>query len=188
LILRLPRHCTDHIGKTWYTPSVGQDHPCPEVLETSRIRILLLIFKDPLFLVNITSNGIKELRPWIVTYLGQVDDREYGHVSQFTFTISEWLDKISDNILIIMFLAPLAVYIPIVIAITKKISVDTQSLAVIIMALLSLMYGVFFSAIFGDGYIEFAKHTHMFFSFYISIVVIGLVVAVQLLLDRYSLR
>ena len=42
----------------------------------------------------------------------------------------------------------------------------------LLVALVSAMYEVFFSSLFGDGFFELQKHAHLFFSFLLSALVV----------------
>jgi hypothetical protein len=172
-ILGLPQHCANYSGKSWYSPGFAENHPCPEVMKVSRFKILLLAFKDPPFLVHITDDGIQLLQPWIVNYLGHISNQNFGQITQFS--ISSWLNKLPLLFLRVAFLIPGLIYVAGYINISKKKSMSTKNLVVLITSIILLMYIVFFSALFGDGYTEFQKHTHLFFSLYIALLIILLV-------------
>jgi hypothetical protein len=183
-VLGLPKRCADYSGKTWYSPGFAKDHPCPEVINASRFKILLLAIKDPLFLVNITDEGIQLLQPWIVNYLGQISNQNLGQLTQF-FTLSSCLNKLPILFLRIAFLIPSLIYLLACTNFTKKISTRTNNLMTLITAIISLMYIIFFSALFGDGYIEFQKHTHLFFSLYIALLIIVLIPLIWITISRF---
>jgi hypothetical protein len=181
-VLGLPKHCADYSGKTWYSPGFAKNHPCPEVIKASRFKILLLAIKDPLFLINITENGIQLLRPWIVNYLGQISNHNLGQVTQLS--ISNWLNKLPILFLRVAFLIPSLIYLLACTNFTKKTSTPANNLMTLITAIISTMYIIFFSALFGDGYIEFQKHTHLFFSLYIALLIIILVSSMWIIILR----
>src|SRR5699024_7744363 len=160
--------------KTWYSPELAKNNPCPEVTKVSRFRLLRLALEDPSFLANTTGGGIQRLRPWILNYLGQIGNQNLGQVNQI-FSISSWLNELPALFLKVAFLIPGLIYFLGCVNFIKKIPTSMRNLTTLITAIISLMYIVFFSALFGDGYIEFQKHTHLFFSLYLALLIISIV-------------
>lgn len=172
-ILGLPRHCADHAGENWYIPGLQDDHPCPELVQVPRLRIFSLILKDPAVLVNMTSTGVRSLRPWIVD-LGQVEGQINGRVMEYTFSLSGWLDKPGEKSLIVAFFLPLVGLIGASAALFFRLSDRARQILLVELMLASALYIIFYSALLGDGFVDFSKHAHLFFSVYLSWAVITL--------------
>jgi hypothetical protein len=172
-ILKLPDHCVEHRGKTWYTPGVQENHPCPEVRNVSRVRIIWLALHDPQFVINVTREGIKLLRGWLLSHVGSIGNVKLERASRIVFSLSDWIDQIPDTILKALFLAPFIIILW-VIGWMRSCNLSNTircGAAIIVLLGLSTFY-VFYSSLFGDGYCEFSKHTHLYFSFYIALIVI----------------
>ena len=181
-LLGLPSHCVEHQGINWYTPGVQAHHPCPEVLKVSRIRILWLIMKDPQFFITVTRQGLTQLRPWFLQDIGSIESRNLGIASQIFFTFSDWIDKIPQRLFQIIFLIPItitAIGVGIVFLYKMKYYYD-----VMILTLLCLStYIIFYSSLFGDGYAEFAKHNHLYFSIFGALVIIIFLIGIKKLAE-----
>lgn len=110
-ILGLPSSCIDHKGKNWYTPGIQEQHPCPEVLQVSRVRILWLSIHDPQFFLTVTRQGLAQLRPWLLQDIGSIGDRNLGFANELVFSFSDWLNKIPQKIFNAIFLMPIVIMI-----------------------------------------------------------------------------
>lgn len=188
--LGLPPGCVEHSGKTWYTPGLQGNHPCEEALGVSRFRLARFALTHPGFVVTATSQGISELRPWTLQHLGSVGDQQNAYAGAHAFTLSRWLDRLPEWALKVLFLLPL---IPgalgLVIAFRRGSSPSARATGTLVVSLVLSLYLVFYSSLFGDGLYEFPKHTHLFFSVYLSLVIVtGLGAAHFLTVARRNAR
>lgn len=71
--LGLPAHCVAHAGKSWFSPGVIEQHPCPEVMSLSRLRLLPLLWRDPGTLGAVLGLTLERMRGWVVPVLGKVE-------------------------------------------------------------------------------------------------------------------
>lgn len=170
-MLGLPGSCA-HTGlQNWYGLEPGVPHPCPEVRSVSRIRILLLLLREPGVLLHMTNEGIMRLQPWIVR-LGQVEGQHFGDVGHYSFTISSWIDSLSIYVVRFFFVLPMAVLIvDLWISLRNRPGRSVHFLASEISMIMTL-YLVFYSALLGDGYVDFSKHTHLWFSIFLALSII----------------
>jgi hypothetical protein len=160
-ILGLPSHCLEHVGKSWYTKGMQRNHPCPEVADVPRFRIVTLSVLDPAFFATVTTKGLDRIRPWLNTFVGHVGGAERRSISQETFTIAAWPDHLSRTGLIVLFGLPGLVLIWAAYKGARR-SFDYETAVCVVLAMTT--YTVFYSALFGDGYIELLKHAHLYFS------------------------
>jgi hypothetical protein len=172
--LGLPVQCEDHVGENWYTPGLQENHPCPEVMAVSRLKIFSLIVDDPAIYLRLTQKGTELLRPWIVN-LGQVAGDDYGSVIRYMSSISPWLDQLSERMIRTAFFIPMLFGIAQLGWILIQSPVEYAHLLTITLSLIGTLYIVFYSSLFGDGFIDLAKHTHLFFSIYLSWLLISFV-------------
>ncbi len=169
-ILGLPSSCIDHKGKNWYTPGIQEQHPCPEVLQVSRVRILWLSIHDPQFFLTVTRQGLAQLRPWLLQDIGSIGDRNLGFANELVFSFSDWLNKIPQKIFNAIFLMPIVIMIfGLIMGLKNKTS---RSCGFVVFSLLVVLsYVVFYSSLFGDGYADLAKHSHLYFSVLAGLVI-----------------
>ncbi len=130
----------------------------------------MLSVMDPRFLVTITSKGIKKLRPWVVKHMGHVAGANKGAITEHKFSLGIWLERLSDRTLLLLFSVPLVSIVLVGFGfLTKNACSDGLRVC---MALSACSYVVFFSALFGDGFVGFSKHTHLIFSIYLGLTII----------------
>jgi hypothetical protein len=179
--LGLPDQCADDSGKTWYTPGVQAEHPCPEVLGVSRFALLRLTFRNPAILYRMIEKGIPLLRPLILA-LGGVGGEEFGRADRLVFTLSTGLDKMPNSAMVFIFGVPMLATILVAYASVVRRPNRVRPALTVIGGLAVACSVVFMSALFGDGYFEFQKHTQLFFSLWCSLIV----VVVALLTSRLA--
>lgn len=185
-ILGLPADCVEHKGKNWYTPGVQEHHPCPDVLKISRVRILWLIIKDPQFFITVTRHALTQLRPWFLQDIGSIESRNLGIANQIFFTFSDWINKIPLCLFQIVFLIPIMItIIGVGIIVIYKMKYHYNVMTLILLCLST--YAVFYSSLFGDGYADFAKHNHLYFSIFGALIIIVFLIGVKKL-DQFWFR
>lgn len=190
--LNLPADCLTHQGKTWYTINQNK-HPCPAVLAISRWQIFYLMMTDPPLLWRLTQAGVNHLRPWALFEHPYPDDRLqfiYGHVagqssqhvSHYLFTLSYFLKTLPNIVMLLGFFLPALLAI----GLWQQRRYCIQSELVVLLSLVITLYTVFFTALLGDGLIEFSKHTHLFFTSYLAIIVLLGLASIRKLLYFYQ--
>lgn len=171
-ILGLPNSCVEHKGKNWYTPGVQEQHPCPEVLQVSRVRILWLTVNDPHFFITVTRQGLAQLRPWLLQDIGSVGDKNLGFANELIFTFSDWLNKVPQHFFNAIFLMPIMTMVLGLVTGLKNKNKTSRSCGFIVFYLLVILsYVIFYSSLFGDGYADLAKHSHLYFSVLAGLVI-----------------
>ena len=183
-VLGLPDQCADDGGKTWYTPSVQAEHPCPEVLGVSRIKVLWLILRNPAIFYRMIEKGIPLVRPLILG-LGSVGGQEFGRADRVAFTLNTWLDKTPSSALVVILAIPLLATILVAFVGIVRRPTQTRPVLTLIGGLAVACIVVFLSALLGDGYHEYQKHTQLLFSLWCSLVVV-VVAAVTNRLARFG--
>jgi hypothetical protein len=169
--LGLPDQCADYSGKTWYTPDVQAEHPCPEVLGVSRIKLLALILRNPAILYRMIGQGLPLMRPLILD-LGSVGGQEFGRANHVTFTLATWFDMVPGNALAVAFVISVLASVLVAFASIVRRPTQTRPTLTLIGSLAVACIVVFLSALLGDGYWEFQKHTQLFFSLWCSLIVV----------------
>jgi len=184
-ILNLPSGCIEHAGKSWYSNGINnQNHPCPEVQHTSRLSLIQLLAYDPHIILKTSFNAIQHMRPWVLYYLGTVGEQHLGRMENKAWTLSKLIDAIPEPILKILFFMPMTLLGFLFAALLSRRFLEIKTELSLLLCLISLKYIVFYSALFGDGYIEFAKHTHLYFSLYLAIIFIVIALVAKYVKNR----
>ncbi|MBU0991222.1 MAG: hypothetical protein KJ737_01905 [Proteobacteria bacterium] len=186
-ILNLPEDCILCIGKDWYSPGVQKEHPCPEVFSTSRVRLLWLMIKQPIFLLDITEMGLDKLCPWVVTYIGHVEGEKYDTIWGHQLTLAGLENRIPRFWMKALFVFPIIV-ISFLLWVTFRKNNNISPLSAILTAMAGGGYIVFYSSLFGDGFVQFSKHSHLYFSIYCSMGIMLLVNIPVLSLKHWKKR
>lgn len=159
--LGLPASCAAHIGKTWYTPGVAEAHPCPEVAAVGRVRLLPLLVTQPSMLYALSRQGIDQLRPWRLNYLGEVGGQQLGRLD--AWSLDRHIGALSTSAVTVLFVLP-GVYLAWMLAFRGRGFRGWTGFQQLSCALAGSLYLVFYSSLFGDGLFDFPKHNHLLFS------------------------
>jgi len=168
-ILGLPAGCEKAIGMDWYRKELHEQKLCPEIEELSRLKLISLFIHDRATLNAVLGKGIIEIRPFYPTYLGTLEKPEIADSILYKLT-----NETSATVL--FFKLPLTVYLwwvlvmlPIslfcIVAVVLGLFPHTLrpgsplKLAVSMIGLggACAFYAIF-SALYGDGFAELAKH------------------------------
>jgi hypothetical protein len=163
--LGLPPACAAASGQTWYTPGIQDAHPCPEVLEVSRARLLLVFLRDPSLPLRLSWEGVGQMRPWLLDHLGSVGGEQFVPAITLRFSLSGWLDGLPHAVLYALFALPALLFPLWWWGRWVSFAPATRTL---LFALTAATYAVFFAALLGDGFIELAKHLHLYFSLWLA--------------------
>lgn len=176
--LGLPADCRAAIGSNWYV-GMGADpqQQCTEVASLGRVGFLRLLPGDPLLPLRILLRGLPESQAWVQHYLGMIAGESFGDLSLRPTWLSTSLADATERL-------PLAVYLLAFAAIAAGFayaliawvraprsspSDDDWLRSVIIVSAIALYAPV--SAVFGDGYVEVARHSVLLHS---AMVALGL--------------
>lgn len=167
--LGLPNHCLAGVGKTWYTPGMQENHLCPEVKDSSRIRLLGLFFEQPVTLYEPLYMASQQLHPFYPEYLGYLEEpgientRRYQFAKSLNFTrvigslganTGVWLLVSGSALALIAIMVLLGGGVH---SATKTLYQARFGLWLIALGGSVMFYSVF-SSIFGDGYAEIPRH------------------------------
>jgi hypothetical protein len=158
--LGLPASCGEHAGKNWFTESVQQAHPCPEVLGMSRLRLLVLVATEPRTVAVALGRGFDASRPWLSSYLGLVAGRHSAPLPERFFSWSRVLDRLPAAAWAVLLLAPpplLGVWL-----LLRRRSVPPSPAPLLPLACCALYpWYALPVVVFGDGVGDVAKQFHL---------------------------
>jgi hypothetical protein len=169
----LPRRCGAYAGLNWYLPPVRENpanHPCPEVAETSYMRLLGLAFVEPQVFGRFVGGSLEYIRPWIPSryrgepHLGVVAGRMQASLPDGWFSWSRVLDGLPLWLIYTLVIAPAAV----VAALLASGRVREPPRAAVLTALALLPFPVIVTVTFGNGYEDSAKQMHLVFTMVLS--------------------
>lgn len=184
-LLGLPAHCAKHAGKTWFSPGVIENHPCPEVFDVSRLDIAALLLNDPTTIVSVFTGGIDRVRPWIPSYLGVVEGEYFGRLPDDIFTVDRFVSGLSRPAFGFLFLSPLVISLFFV---AFRYSDSSGVTALLLFLSLYTQFSLV-SVVFGDGFADVAKQFNLgmlsLLSFWIVFVLILAKAFAQALVSRF---
>ncbi|PRD86904.1 hypothetical protein C6P76_13865 [Burkholderia multivorans] len=156
--LGLPDDCLNAIGITFYSPGVADNHPCPDVVRISRIKLLPLFAKQPTTLLEPITLFVERATPMYLKYMGRYENpimsnsRIYNGALKTSAT--SYLDKISPRDFRTIMLMVVAT------SIAAAFLWRTPGGILIAICGLVMLYTIG-SGVFGDGYFEAPKHGTM---------------------------
>jgi hypothetical protein len=168
--LGLPERCMQSVGATWYVP-MGEalEATCPEALTAQKFRIASLVATEPATLLRAALRAIPLLQDWRLAYMGAVEGARYadsesvraeagplaGSVAQAVAALSPWafiqMLAASGAILLLGTVACIA----------AAASGRSAPLALTLFALTGIAWYAITTSIFGDGYVEVARHAQL---------------------------
>ncbi len=158
--LGLPEHCGDYAGESWFSPLMADGHPCPEIKQMSRVRLLWLGVLEPVTLGRALGRGLIQVRPWLgPPVLGRQAGAESAPLPPSFFTLSDWLDRLPVGVFAVLFLAPpliMLLLIP-----TARAGQLGDSLVFGLLLTAGLPWAMLVTVVFGDGLADVAKQSHL---------------------------
>jgi hypothetical protein len=159
-VLKLPDHCAKAIGVSWYDPGVANNLPCPEVASVSRVSFLRLFASDPQSFGKPMWLALQKTRPLQLHYLPNAENEGVRDSATYIFvketSLSTWFDRLPHGayamVACVMFVFG-SIY-----AVMRRDRVYALPIAV---ASVLAFYAIF-SSVFGDGFMELAKHATAF--------------------------
>lgn len=169
LVLGLPRSCAPYIGKTWYDMQDNLKQCARAVRELPAAAFLRLVWHDPTVVARLTPMVIDQTRPWLISYVGQV---EGGAFESFVtdepglqWSIANPVRELSPSNYrwLISFLGVGAVLAGVVLGVGlfQPMPPRWSSLALLQWLLTAIFFYVTLTALLGDGLLDFAKHTFL---------------------------
>lgn len=163
-LLGLPEHCMAGIGKHWYIPEVQSNHPCPEVEQLSRVRLLPLFVLEPATFWQPFTQAVAGMPPYypdVVGYIGQGRDPAAWPLPVLQQTsLSFWLAK-SGPVgagIITAVAGLLAVLALLALAGKKERDTTVRFCLWLLLGGATMSYYAVVSSVFGDGYVDLQKH------------------------------
>lgn len=169
--LGLPEQCLEAVGSNWY--SIEGSRPCPAVVDVSRSQLPGLFIDQPRTLVVPLYRIALGVRPLYPDYLGVTEPhaeaagaRKLAFVRSVSF--STWVSSLPEwayMLMVCMSLLGGALALPGLLMSYRSVSVVGEGqrarLALMLLGGGAGLYALF-SSVFGDGYIEMAKHAVIF--------------------------
>jgi hypothetical protein len=178
--LGLPLDCRDAIGSNWFVgmggPAPGQ---CDAIAPLGRLEFLELAAADPALPARVLIRGVPQTQAWWMHYLGMIAGRSFGDASLVhswrTLSLASYTERLPLPMwLCVVALLPAGCLVGGV-AFVRRChrgeSGDGAGGAVFVCACLGL-YAIV-SALFGDGYLEVARHAVLMHSALWATVLIG---------------
>ncbi|MDO9316531.1 MAG: hypothetical protein Q7T97_18515 [Burkholderiaceae bacterium] len=181
-VLGLPETCSAGIGKSWYSPGLQDNHPCPEVEHTSRIKLLKLFILQPNVFFQPIDQAISGIYPYYPSYLGHVENSVTLNSSEYKLYKNTSLSHVIALLpmqkldLILKIFLILGVFLFSVNLITRYLLSNRLICAAVGFGGILATYAVL-SSVFGDGYVELQKHA-VAFLIGISFQITGLIILV----------
>lgn len=167
--LGLPEQCYSDIGKSWYHPEQNALNNCPEIQTISRAKLFNLFMQDPATLIMPVVNFANEMKPFYPAYLGITIADDVNSQKKLDsikkLSLSHIVNTIHSSIFFIIALALFSISFLsgiLLLLLPNKFSITlTSYLYLLTTGGLTTGYSIV-SSVFGDGYIEAAKHAVLF--------------------------
>ena len=168
--LGLPDRCLRSVGATWYEP-MGEalKSTCPEALVMPRRRLASLVATEPETLLRATLRALPQLQDWRLGYLGSVEGLQYAGSDSVravagapASSIGTVLARISSSVFLQMLAASAAIFLVSTVAcVAAGVAGRSSPLALTLYALTGIAWYAVMTSIFGDGYVELARHAQL---------------------------
>jgi hypothetical protein len=173
--LGMPQRCAASVGMSWRDvclkgcspESVWVNHPCPEVLEVNRFRLLSLFTSQPTTLLKPLKESIALSRPWYLSDLGRVetasvDERPFYRALVVTSS-SSIFDRLPNYIYNTIIILSVLVAGTFTFIMGYEVflggGLGGKRLQVLMsVGGVTVAYALF-SSVFGDGYAEVGRHS-----------------------------
>ena len=168
--LGLPERCLRSVGATWYE-SMGEalKSTCPEALVMPRRRLAALVATEPATLLRATLRALPQLQDWRLGYLGSVEGSQYAGSDSVravagapASSIGTVLAGIPSSVFLQMLAASAAIFLVSAVAcVVAGLSGRSSPLALTLYALTGIAWYAVMTSVFGDGYVELARHAQL---------------------------
>ncbi|HEY8622633.1 MAG TPA: hypothetical protein VIM74_02095, partial [Casimicrobiaceae bacterium] len=168
--LGLPKRCLRSVGATWYEP-MGEalESTCPEALVMQRRRLAALVATEPATLLRTALRAMPQLQDWRLGYLGSVEGLQYASsdsVRAVAGTLASSIAPVVAELPLSAFLQMLAAsgaifLVSAVVCVVGAVSRRSTPFALTLYALTGIGWYAIITSIFGDGYVEVARHAQL---------------------------
>jgi len=156
--LGLPAECGEHAGKHWFSPGMREHHPCPALLEMSRLRIARLVVSEPLTLLHTWWGGMERNRPWLHGVFGLVAGGERERLPAYFPSVDAAVNALPLVAWALLVLLPLPVWL----ALWWRRSDAGNANGLAVLGLCAAYPPLQLALIvFGDGFADVAKQFHL---------------------------
>jgi hypothetical protein len=168
--LGLPERCLRSVGASWYEP-MGEalESTCPEALAMPRRRVAALALTEPVTLLRAALRAVPQLQDWRLGYMGSVEGLRYGGSESVRAEAGVLGTSIAPSVAALSLLAfaqllvaSAALFLAsAVVCVRAAVSQRSAPLALTLYALTGIAWYAIVSSIFGDGYVELARHAQL---------------------------
>ncbi|HWZ74376.1 MAG TPA: hypothetical protein VN326_23230 [Casimicrobiaceae bacterium] len=168
--LGLPERCLRSVGATWYQP-MGEalEATCPEALVMNRRSLAELVATEPATLLRAAFRALPQLQDWRLGYLGSVEGLRYAgsdSVRTVAGALASSIGPVLAELPLSAFLRMLAASAAILLAsavacVAGAVFRRCSPLALTLYALTGITWYAIMTSIFGDGYVELARHAQL---------------------------
>jgi hypothetical protein len=168
--LGLPDRCLRSVGATWYEP-MGEalKSTCPEALVMPRRRLASLVATEPATLLRAMLRALPQLQDWRLGYLGSVEGLQYAGSDSVravagapASSIGTVLAGIPSSVFLQMLAASAAIFLVSAVAcVVAGASGRSSPLGLTLYALTGIAWYAVMTSVFGDGYVELARHAQL---------------------------
>lgn len=164
--LKLPASCERGIGDTWYTPGVPLNHPCPELIDANRIRLIGLFVRQPRTFFVPMADSIKRARPIPDPVYGMFEDpaSQYQPTYQVTkaTSLTTYMDLVPEPAFRLLMIGSMisgaiaAIWCLIALLRNRRDTAGPSMLLAV--GGVTVLYALG-SSVFGDGVSDMTRHT-----------------------------
>jgi hypothetical protein len=142
---------------------------CPEALVMPRRRLASLVATEPATLLRATLRALPQLQDWRLGYLGSVEGLRYAGSDSVravagapASSIGPLLAGVPSSVFLQMLAASAAIFLVSAVAcVAAGVSGRSSPLALTLYALTGIAWYAVMTSIFGDGYVELARHAQL---------------------------
>lgn len=163
-VFGLPPHCVKASGISWYTPGVPANHPCPEVFNISRWKLLQAMASRPSFGIDFIAGAVARTSKWITPIVGQVAGKNLATVSSYKWTVNEIFLLLPDWFFYGVFILSCGLSLFGFYWLFTSHGGDRAILYGLIWLSGIGALEVVAVALIGEGYMDFVKHTHLYWN------------------------
>jgi hypothetical protein len=159
--LNLPDACSRQSGMTWYTPGMQERQLCPEVFELRQSDLLMAAIADPSMAVRAILGGMERMRPWIPSHLGVVEGHVQAGLPASVPSASRLFDQLGS-----WAMSAIVCGLPLLgfLVVYQRRSEAQMGANAVLLVVCVLPVWVVATAVFGDGFMDLAKHSQLAFA------------------------
>lgn len=183
--LHLPLSCEKGIGDNWYTPGLPANHPCPSLIDASRIRLIPLFFEQPKTFFAPISDALNKAHPvpekayGLFAYKGTMDSPRYiiTKVTSFTTYANALPTPAFKGICIASMICGIVAALSCLASLLRNHRNSVNANILLATGGVTILYAIG-SSVFGDGTSDMTRHTIMWpFGMSLEVIAVCLVLA-----------